>query len=125
MKGKFHLVNWALVIVLILFTIFHYATEHGNNIEISSYNDEIQVQQNAIDKLVVINKEVDNNLETLSDSIVQLKELAIQHEDSIIYINVKHGEAIAQIRVLSDSLSVIKFRESTSKHGSRFGYDFN
>lgn len=125
MKGKFNVVNLLLIVVLVSFTVFHWVTDNSNIETIDEYSNSIRLQQDSIDNLTILNKSIDSTLVILNDTINRLKYEIILYDDSLIKINEDHDEAIKEIDALTDSLSVVKFRSYTSKHGARFGYDFD
>lgn len=124
-KSKLNIVNIILVVVLILFLIVYFKVDTQYNKIIDSYNIKISSQILYIESLKSDNDTIDANLDILNDSIVKLKTLADQYKDSIIKINEDYEVISDEVRFLSDSLTVLKFKSVTSEHGKRFGIDID
>ena len=124
-KVGFNVLNAVIILVLILFTAFYFYSELRTTATINNYKNEINQQQSYITTLKQENVKIDSEINLLNDSISSLKYKSALYEDSLSQINNHYEKAVEEVRALSDSLTVVRFRRITSEHAERLGYDLN
>ena len=117
--------NAVIIVVLVLFTIFHFSVVDNENTTISELEAEIEIYEIRLDSVASDNIVISNTVINLKDSLFTYKELIKLYNDSLITIKTFYEKESNEVASLNDSSSYVFFVEYIETSAPRFGITFD